>query len=177
MEVRLGFAVRTLTVCACLVSALAGCTEPGGNSDVAALKTRVEKIEGLLPGPGEAMSGIQVHFAKLHFAGEAGNWDLARFELAEIKENLDLVVTLRPEDNGVDLKGLADAFERTQLAGVAGAIEAGDPARFDRLYAESIAMCNACHERTGRPFIVITSPTSPPVPNQQWRPAASSVKE
>src|SRR5258708_38603889 len=41
------------------------------------------------PGFGEFMSGIQVHHAKLWFAGQNKNWPLADFEVHEIQESLD----------------------------------------------------------------------------------------
>ncbi len=40
------------------------------------------------PGFGEFMSEIQVHHEKLWFAGENQNWQLADFEINEIKESL-----------------------------------------------------------------------------------------
>lgn len=163
---------------ACLLgAALTGCSRSDDRPDadaIAALRGRVDRIEAVLPGPGEVMSGIQVHFAKLRFAGTAGNWDLARFELDEIEEGLRTVAALRPAENGVDLVGLVDAFEQTQLAELTEAIEASDPGRFDRAYLEAMAMCNSCHERTGRPFLVITAPSAPPVPNQRWAPPPAS---
>jgi hypothetical protein len=41
------------------------------------------------PGLGEFMSQIQVHHAKLWFAGKYQNWELADFEVGEIREALD----------------------------------------------------------------------------------------
>ena len=41
------------------------------------------------PGVGEFMSSIQMHHAKLWFAGKNENWDLANFEIEEIQESLD----------------------------------------------------------------------------------------
>src|SRR6185312_9161161 len=41
------------------------------------------------PGLGEFMSEIQVHHAKLWFAGKYQNWELADFEVGEIQEALD----------------------------------------------------------------------------------------
>ncbi len=41
------------------------------------------------PGLGDLMSGIQVHHAKLWFAGQNENWKLAEFELHEIDEGVD----------------------------------------------------------------------------------------
>src|SRR5271170_581638 len=40
------------------------------------------------PGFGEFMSSIQVHHAKLWFAGKNENWKLADFEIKEIQESL-----------------------------------------------------------------------------------------
>src|SRR5258708_37825465 len=44
------------------------------------LEERLKKLEAGLPDLGIIMSGIQLHFAKLYYAGEARNWDLAWFE-------------------------------------------------------------------------------------------------
>src|SRR5271154_1147245 len=41
------------------------------------------------PGFGEFMSSVQVHHAKLWFAGENENWKLADFEIKEIQESLE----------------------------------------------------------------------------------------
>lgn len=167
--------LRAGATSACILgAALAGCSRSDDRSHadaIAALKDRVDRIEAVLPGPGEVMSGIQVHFAKLRFAGAGINWDLARFELDEIEEGLRTVAALRPEENGVDLEGVVDAFEQTEFA---AAIEAGDAKRFDRAYMKAMTMCTSCHEETGRPFLVITVPSDPPVPNQRWAPSPAS---
>ena len=41
------------------------------------------------PGLGEFMSSIQVHHAKLWFAGQNNNWKLADFEIHEIMEAVE----------------------------------------------------------------------------------------
>src|SRR5271154_3015568 len=41
------------------------------------------------PGFGEFMSSVQVHHAKLWFAGQNENWKLADFEIKEIQESLE----------------------------------------------------------------------------------------
>ena len=46
------------------------------------------KIETMRPGLGELMSIIQLHHAKLWFAGTNENWELASFEMDEIREQL-----------------------------------------------------------------------------------------
>ncbi|HSN08677.1 MAG TPA: hypothetical protein VLS85_06550, partial [Hanamia sp.] len=62
--------------------------------DTAILQKRIDSLQTLVnnsykPGLGEFMSDIQVHHAKLWFAGKYGNWDLANFEVGEIQEALD----------------------------------------------------------------------------------------
>ena len=52
---------------------------------------RLSKLEAVTPDVGQTMLSIQVHFAKLYYAAEARNWDLARFERQEIVEDLDTV--------------------------------------------------------------------------------------
>jgi hypothetical protein len=132
------------------------------------VEPRLKKVEAASPGLGEIMCGIQLHFAKLHFAAEARNWDLARFERGELEEGLEKVAALRPQENGVNLSGIADAFKGTQLVALKDAIDMKDRSMFREAYRESVLMCNTCHQSTGRPFIMITIPTNPPVTNQRW---------
>jgi len=134
------------------------------------IAARLKALEASAPGVGTLMSSVQLHFAKIYFAGKAQNWPLAEFELHELEENLDKAVALRPEENGTNLIGLNDAFKKTQLAAMRAAAQQKDTAAFQFAYSEAISVCNGCHEETTRPFIVITVPTAPPVPNQQWAP-------
>jgi len=132
------------------------------------LEQRLKKLEATAPSPGLFMSAIQVHFAKLYFAGEARNWELAGFERGEILEHLEVVAALRPEERGVSITGIMDAFKNTPLVALKDAIEMKDRSLFREAYRESMIMCNACHQATGRPFITITMPTNPPISNQRW---------
>jgi len=132
------------------------------------LEQRLKTLEAAAPGVGEIMSAVQRHFAKLYFASEARNWELARFERGEIVENLSAAAALRPEERGVSIAGMVDAFKNTQLVSLLDAVEMKDRRMFREAYQESILMCNTCHQATGRAFIAITVPTNPPVSNQRW---------
>lgn len=152
-----------------------GCNEK--KSPDAQLEARLKALEAGAPGVGTIMSGVQLHFAKLYFAGKAQNWPLAEFELHEVEENLDRAVALRPEEHGTNLVGLNDGFKQTQLAALKVATQNKDWTAFQSAYTEAVGVCNGCHEETNRPFIVITVPAAPPVPNQQWEsPANPSEK-
>jgi hypothetical protein len=141
------------------------------SSSVTNLEERLKTLEAGSPGVGEIMSSVQRHFAKLYFASEARNWELARFERGEILENLNAVAALRPEERGVSITGMLDAFKTTQLVSLLDAVNMKDRRMFREAYQEAILMCNTCHQATGRPFIAITIPTNPPVSNQRWDPA------
>src|SRR6266403_1615012 len=71
---------------------------PQQPSQPADLEQRLKKLETASPKLGEVMSGIQRHLAKLYFAGEARNWDLARFQRGELEEGLMAAAALRPEE-------------------------------------------------------------------------------
>jgi hypothetical protein len=171
------YAISLLTASAGLVFLfmLNGCNEK--KTPDAQLEARLKALEAGAPGMGTIMSGVQLHFAKLYFAGKAQNWPLAEFELHEVEENMDRGVALRPEEHGTNLVGLNDAFKQTQLAALKTAAQNKDWSAFQSAYTEAVGVCNGCHEETARPFIVITVPAAPPVPNQQWEtPVLSSEK-
>lgn len=138
------------------------------------IEPRLSQLEAVVPSPGLFMASVQQHFAKLYFAGGSKNWELANFEWVELQENLETVGKLLPEENGVEIAKVIEAFTDTQLAALKDSIAVKDSALFREAYQETLAMCNACHESTGRPFIMITEPTQPPVPNQRWTPRDGS---
>lgn len=140
------------------------------------IEERLKKLEAGVPDLGVIMSAIQLHFAKLYFASEARNWDLAQFERIEIEENLITAAAVRPEERGVNISAIIDAFKNTQLTSLKDAIEVKDRGLFREAYRDSILMCNTCHQVTGRPFITITIPTNPPVSNQRWELPADGGK-
>jgi len=140
-------------------TALAGATN---------LEPRLKKLEASSSGVGTLMLEVQLHFAKLHFAGEARNWDLATFERNQIEELLEKVAILRPMENNVKIDEIITTFKQTPLSALKDAIDVKDRNLFRQAYGDSMAMCNACHQATGRPFISIVTPTNPPVSNQRW---------
>jgi hypothetical protein len=134
------------------------------------LEVRLKACEAGSPGMGGVMTRVQLHFAKLYFAVEARNWDLAKFERQELEENLGAAAEVRPEERGVGIAGVIEAFKNTQLTAMREAIDVKDRTLFREAYRDSMVVCNTCHQTTGRPFIHIILPTNPPVSNQQWEP-------
>jgi hypothetical protein len=119
--------------------------------------------EALQPGLGEIMSVQQMRHIKLWFAGRAGNWPLADYEIGELKEGFEDVSKLIGGDTvdkmvGDPIKGLEKIIEDKNRAAF--------PAAFDKLSAG----CNACHKMLERGFIVIQRPASLPYSDQAFEP-------
>ena len=121
-----------------------------------------------VPGLGEYMTTIQLHAAKLWFAAKASNWELADYELDELKETMEAAKALNAEKNGVKISGVLDSVLQTQVSQLAEAIKRKSPAEFQKLYEETLSACNGCHMEAGFKFIHIVRPSAPPVTNQKW---------
>jgi hypothetical protein len=106
------------------------------------------------------------HF-KLLFAGKLRNWELAAYELEQIKESFRDAATLYP---GIPITDMTIVVDPVQQLGQA--IQKKDPKKFSAAFTELTAACNGCHQAIGRGFIVIQVPTSSPFSNQIFEPAA-----
>ena len=142
---------------------------------LAALQNSVHRMQAelastkqLAPGLGEYMTTIQLHASKLWFAARAANWDLAEYELDELKETMEAAKGLNAEKNGVKISNVLDAVLQTQVAQLAESIKRKSAADFQKSYDETLSACNGCHTESGYKFIRILRPAAPPVTNQQW---------
>jgi hypothetical protein len=115
------------------------------------------------PGLGEIMSVQQMRHIKLWFAGRAGNWPLADYEVDELKEGFEDITKL--------LGG--DIVEQHVGAGVTAlekAIDAKDKRAFTTAFDRLSAGCNACHRTLDHGFIAIQRPTVLPYSDQSFAP-------
>jgi hypothetical protein len=121
------------------------------------------------PGLGEYMTTIQLHAGKLWFAAKASNWDLAEYELDELKETMEAAMALNAEKNGVKISAVLDSVLQTQVAQLADSIKRKSQAAFQKSYAATLSACNGCHTESGHKFIHIIQPAAAPVTNQAWQ--------
>ena len=121
-------------------------------------------------GLGEIMSLQQMRHSKLWFAGSAGNWPLADYELDELKEGFDDVHRQFPVHDGIRLAPLLEVIEKAAMPDLAKTIAAQDAAKFAQDFDALTAACNGCHQSTKHGFIVIQRPTSLPYTNQSFAP-------
>jgi hypothetical protein len=105
------------------------------------------------PRLGDIMIAVQWRHMKLWFAGKAQNWELAAFELRQIKAGLSEAATLYP---GIPVSNVTTMANLVQS--IADAIKAKDTGRFTTAVVEMTDGCNACHKSTGRGFIVVRIP-------------------
>jgi hypothetical protein len=101
----------------------------------------------LTPGLGEYMTTIQLHAGKVWFAAKASNWELADYELDELKETMEAAKALNAEKNGVKISGVLDAVIQTQVAQLADAIKRKSQTEFQKSYDETLSACNGCDGR------------------------------
>jgi hypothetical protein len=129
-----------------------------------------EGKEGYASGLGEIMSLQQMRHLKLWFAGQAKNWPLADYELDELKEGFDDVIKFFPVKDDMKIGDMAGSTVMPVLPDVKKAIEAKDATKFAAAFDKLTAACNACHQASNHPFIVIQRPTTSPYTNQSFTP-------
>jgi mono/diheme cytochrome c family protein len=124
--------------------------------------------ERYVPHLGDMMNGIQVHHAKLWWAGEAANWELAAFCLEELAEGIEDMERFRPYHDGMDLRKYSGAILAPAVDTVEAAISAQNRARFERAYGVLTQSCNSCHRATGHPYLKIRRPEQNSFLNQEF---------
>ncbi|HEY7661491.1 MAG TPA: hypothetical protein VH934_00065 [Xanthobacteraceae bacterium] len=130
-----------------------------------------ELPKSYIPGLGEFMGRIQVDHAKLWLAGTAHNWELAAYQLNELKEVLSDVQDLVPSYQNVPVGEMIDAIITGTITDLEGAIGARDPGKFAASFDKLTAACNSCHQAANHGYIVIRRPTQSNFSNQDFSPA------
>jgi hypothetical protein len=126
--------------------------------------------ERYVQGIGEFMMATQLRHAKLWFAGEAQNWELAEYEIDEIKEGLEDASRVHPTLDGLPIAEMIKAHTEAPLDDLFRAVEAKKSADFIVAFDRLTAGCNSCYTEARHAFIKIQHPTMPPVSNQVFSP-------
>jgi hypothetical protein len=113
--------------------------------------------EPYVPALADIMSAAQWRHIKLWFAGRQQNWELASYELLQIRAGLEQAATLY---HGIPVDYVRATVPPIQAMGAA--IEAKDSAGFVKGFNALTAACNACHQGIGRGFVVIQVPAVSP---------------
>jgi hypothetical protein len=116
-----------------------------------------------LPGLGEVMTLQQLRHIKLWFAGHAGNWPLADYEVGELEEGFDDVGKLLGAD-------LVDKQVGAAIKALDKAIEDKNRPAFEAAFDKLSAGCNSCHHTLDHGFIAIQRPAALPYSDQNFAP-------
>ncbi len=144
--------------------AAAGCGQ--NNSE---LQSRIDFLEHKLdsaykPGFGEFMTNVQIHHAKLWFAGQNQNWGLAEFEVNEIKENLENIQKFQSERKEAQMVIMINpAIDSVSLA-----IRQKNPELFKTTFTSLTNRCNTCHKLVNYSFNQVKIPDTSPFSNQDF---------
>ena len=120
------------------------------------------------PPLGDIMSAIQLRHIKLWFAGKLGNWELATYQVGEIRASLEKAADLY---HGIPAELVINTADPLQA--IRDAIEEKNSAKFAKGFTELTAACNGCHQGIGRGFIVIQVPIASPFTDQSFSPPAA----
>lgn len=125
---------------------LAGCQQKAstekpfgktGNGD----KLTIDQLAEIQPGLGTVMVEVGNRHWWLFYAGDAENWDLAKYQLKEMKEIMEVGATTRPKR-----KPPLENFIENNLKPVEEAVEAKDKAAFTDAFEKATEGCNGCHQ-------------------------------
>jgi hypothetical protein len=116
-----------------------------------------------VPGLGEIMTLQQLRHIKLWFAGHAGNWPLADYEIGELNEGFEDVDKLLGG-------GTVEKMVGAPLKELQKAIDDKNGTAFAAAYDRLSAGCNACHHALDHAFIAIQRPTTLPYSDQSFAP-------
>lgn len=112
---------------------------------------------------GDVMGFQQQRHLKLWFAGRAGNWPLAEYEIDKLKDgfaDIDKLIGGGTVGNAVG----------APIAALEKAIEIKNKDAFARAFDQLTAGCNSCHRTLDHAFIVIQRPEASPFGNQTFAP-------
>jgi len=132
------------------------------------LFVRALPAQNYVPGMGEIMGAQQMRHTKLWFAGQAGNWPLANYELGEIREGFEDAATYHTVFRGIPVSALIRRFTVKPLAKLSAAIRDKDSARFKTAFDQLTHACNSCHRAAAHGYIVIRRPSASPFTDQNF---------
>lgn len=127
-------------------------TSPGGRQILTP-----GQLTDIAPGLGVLMMELGQRNWILYYAATNGNWDLASYQLTEMKGTIEVAETTRPKR-----KDALTAFVQSSLNPLETAIKAKDSAMFAEAWKNEVQGCNGCHATSDFSYIQWTLPPEPP---------------
>jgi len=111
---------------------------------------------------------IQPRHLKLGLAGHAGNWRLAQYAAAELRQSFAGIAKAQPKFAGMPVGELVDVAIVPPLNMLDAALKQQDAAKFTAAYGQLTQGCNACHLELDHSYVVIRVPDASAFPDQEF---------
>jgi hypothetical protein len=165
-ETQMKRAATAIAVLASSISLLAISGALAGNAE-----SQPAGLQGAYtPGLGDIMGAIQMRHAKLWFAGKSRNWQLAAYEISEIKEGFESAARFQPDFKGRPVAQMVEEATLQPINRLEKAVEMKNPLMFVKAFDQLTGACNSCHQAAGFEFISIQRPSLSPFTNQEYGP-------
>jgi hypothetical protein len=117
----------------------------------------LDQIAEIQPGMARLMAEVSDRWWILYYAGQAGNWTMARHQLGELKKALQIAALTRPKH-----KESLEGYTAEKLKPVEDAIRAQDWAALDAAHRDASGAANEMHAELGYEYIVWQLPDEAP---------------
>lgn len=133
------------------------------HAQIDSLKDQLKK--SYAPGTGELMTNIQIHHAKLWFAGKYSNWPLAEYQESLIRSAFRKMQQYHGKNPEAKLIPMIEPA----MDSVEKAIREKNAGSFKRQFDFMTSSCNSCHQATNHPYNYIVAPSIVPLDNQRYK--------
>jgi hypothetical protein len=138
------------------------------NTDPAALRADIDRLNGIAQGQSLAMMQVAYNFNMLWFAARAKNWPLAQFYYGDARGRLRLALRIQPlrkvASGDLALQPILDGLEKGAWARLGESLAAKDVKQFEAAYKDTLVACQGCHAAAEKPYLRLKVPTAPAEP-------------
>ena len=128
-----------------------GAQAPGGGLQVLDFKPGLDDLMTMM---------VQPRHIKLLAAAQQKNWELAAFQLNELKASFRRIGQYIPTYRTLPMDSSVASIITPKIDAVDAAIKASNPAQFTAAYAELTTACNQCHQAMEHAFLVMKVPSA-----------------
>lgn len=125
--------------------------------DTGKSRLTLEELGAVQPGMARVMPEVGQRIWKCYYAGKAHNKPLARFQLKEAVNLMEMGALLRPKYTDNMYKFIEEQVEKVKQA-----VENEDWDGFESAFHEMVDQANAYHELYDKPFLRWKIPDAPP---------------
>ncbi len=138
------------------------------NTDPAALRADIDRLNGIAQGQSLAMMQVAYNFNMLWFAARAKNWPLAQFYYGDARGRLRLALRIQPvrkiSTGDLALQPILDGLEKGAWAKLGETLAAKDARQFEVAYRDTLVACQGCHAAAEKPYLRLKVPKAPAEP-------------